>query len=440
MSILIWYCDRTYSKLVRIIAVTLCVVFTACTDVTQTTVDKIPLHELRNEKGAIGAYNATIYQFRTAFTGMVIRTGFLTDELESGASGLDANTIGAGWDPVDARMLDNDSDRTATLYTALHSVRSQGEHAQAALKNYAPLTPPALRGHLTALRGYAVLFLADAYCSGVPLSTVDFEGDFSYKGGATTEELYMRSIQLFDSAITLSQDSIRFVNLARVGKARAWLALGEYDSAVSAAASVDSGFSYQVLLGPANVETYFGTGEILASVSDGEGVNGLPFVTSADPRSAASFVMTNRFGKPLYRPNKISRGNVYTATLANWVEARLIAAEHALRSGSVSQWLDTLNMLRSTLGSSLPPLADPEERDLRLALTFDERGYWLFLTAHRQGDLRRRVRNDGIASEQVYPVGPYFGGVGSYGQSINFLINEDENTNPLFQGCKGRDA
>lgn len=423
-----------------------------CSNSVDTTVDAIPLYELKNEKGAMGAYNAALIAFNSAFTNALIQTAIFTDELESSELGLNESSIGATGNPVDARTLNNDFSGDPAGYRQLHFVRSQGSYAAAALEHYAPSRSLAMRGHLAALQGYAVLLLADIFCSGVPLSKVDFEEDFTYKAGSTTDVLYAHSIQLFDSAIALSQDSIHFLNLALVGKARAWLALGRYDSAKYSAAMVDSGFSYQVTVrgDSANrLNAYFITattaGISRASVGNGEGINGLQFVASGDPRSATTFLGNNSFGKATYRPSKFPPGNTFTATVGNWMEARLIVAEHALRSGNVQEWLDTLNILRASLKSSsgnslLPPLVDPDSAGLRFDLMFNERAYWLFLTGHRQGDLRRRVRNDGLPADRVYPSGPYYGGAGMYGSSVNFPIPQEERRNPLFEGCRGRDA
>jgi hypothetical protein len=71
---------------------------------------------------------------------------------------------------------------------------------------------------------------------------------------------------------------------------------------------------------------------------------------------------------------------------------------------------------------------------------FTERAYWLFLTGHRQGDLRRLVRNYGRPQDTVYPSGSYFGGQGSYGSDVNLPIPANEQTNPLFHGCIDRRA
>jgi len=91
--------------------------------------------------------------------------------------------------------------------------------------------------------------------------------------------------------------------------------------------------------------------------------------------------------------------------LADGLEARLIQAEAALAAGGNS-WLTILNTLRQDcLGAAacapvpgltsanLPAtLTDPGTPDARLDLLMRERAMWLYMTGHREGDLRRLAR------------------------------------------------
>ncbi|MDP9348818.1 MAG: hypothetical protein M3P24_06715 [Gemmatimonadota bacterium] len=75
----------------------------------------------------------------------------------------------------------------------------------------------------------------------------------------------------------------------------------------------------------------------------------------------------------------------------------------------------------------------------RRNLLFKERAYWMWLTGHRVGDLRRLVRQYGQSQETVFPSGPYYKG-GSYGEEVNFPIPFEERNNTQFQGCIDRKA
>jgi hypothetical protein len=90
----------------------------------------------------------------------------------------------------------------------------------------------------------------------------------------------------------------------------------------------------------------------------------------------------------------------------------------------------------------LTSLTDPGTDSARIALMFQERAAWLYLTGHRQGDLRRQLRQyPQYWSDQSarYPDGPYPGlGAGVYGADVTAPIPAKEYLNPLFQGCLNR--
>jgi hypothetical protein len=133
-------------------------------------------------------------------------------------------------------------------------------------------------------------------------------------------------------------------------------------------------------------------------------------------------------------------------TAASGIEARLIEAEAQLQAGDATGSLATLNTLRLAPGnpgsggvSGLAPLADAGTPDARVNQLFKERAYWLWLTAHRLGDLRRLVRQYQRPSESVFPTGAYVKG-GLYGADVNFPVPFDEQNNPKFTGCLDRGA
>jgi len=199
-------------------------------------------------------------------------------------------------------------------------------------------------------------------------------------------------------------------------------------------------------------------------MTDREGGNGLPYLSSQDPRVPSVFVGTNMFGVPHYVPAKYSSAGDSPIVLADGVETRLITSEAQLQAGDAS-WLATLNALRTdgtfdtqpdpndatktdtlwhagTGGvAGLAPLTDPGTVDTRVDLVFEERGYWLFLTGHRQGDLRRLVREYKRTPNRVYPTGNYLGLSGRYGGDVTAPIPGTEQLyNPKFHGCINRGA
>jgi hypothetical protein len=194
------------------------------------------------------------------------------------------------------------------------------------------------------------------------------------------------------------------------------------------------------------------------NMADREGGNGLDYRSSADPRTLAVLVPGTVPGSSMYFPAKYSPSSPATFTMADGVEARLIEAEAALRAGG-GEWLTKLNALRTdgtfevqgsdTLwhaGSGgvpgLRPLSDPGSGDAQIDLLFRERAFWLYLTAHRQGDLRRLIRQyPGRPPNTVYPTGFYSGGSGAYGSEIVVPVAlEERELNPKYTGCFHRNA
>lgn len=465
--------------------------------------------ETRTPAGAMAAYRGALVQFQEAFgsrsNSFIPVAGVLTDELRAGNAGLVGSTSPVQLidsrsmpeEPEDGQLFTNIYATSVDgLYGWLQRTRGQAQQARGALRAYAPDSSSAYTAHLDAIQGYAEILLADLFCSGVPLSTLDFDGDFTYRPGSTTREVYQHAVALFDSALALAAGAgnDRIINLARVGKGRALLALGEYAEAGAAAAEVPDDFEYALTysttvspgVGSAQPKnTNFVWDDFRSEVAglpltmvDSEGTNGLAYLSSGDPRTAWVANGTNSHGLALTRPAKYSIAGDSPLTVASGVEARLIQAEAALQ-GAGGDWLATLNALRtdgtfsgvdSTVVSvdttdvdgtmqvdttyqvdtlwnagtggvaGLAPLTDPGTPEARVDLIFAERGYWLFLTGHRQGDLRRLVRDYGRDPETVYPTGAYPGANGSYGVEITAPIPSSERNNPHFNGCLNRGA
>jgi hypothetical protein len=331
---------------------------------------------------------------------------------------------------------------------------------------------------LYAFEAYAEVWLAELFCSGVPLSTIDFRGDYTYRPSSTTAEVYAHAITLFDSALALADDSVSIQTLARIGKARALLGHGKYDEAEAAVTNVQATDAYRLRItfrpeingAPNNVFAFSST------VSDLEGGNGLPYRTNGDSRTAAPLtslpVSETPFTRAVYSPAKYPTMNDSTwIPVASGLEAELLRAEGALQRNEWNAWLSRLNALRTTgtfsridtvysdpssttivridtvwqAGSGgvsgLRQLTDPGAEHDRIALHFAERAAWLFVAGQRQGDLRRLVRVYGWPRDDAYPSGTYTGpsATGLYGSDITLPIPWSERPNPLFRGCLNRD-
>jgi len=427
-------------------------------------------------------YNSAIATFYQGYAGggdvtqnLVAGTGMFTDELELAITFNDVS-------------LDTRTGQLAKPYGPIYQLINQSraglQEAREALRLYAPGTE-AMRSQLQALEANTVLWLAENWCSGVPLSVVHLIGSPEPTGPLSTTELLQRAVAMFDSSIALNADSMRFVNLAKVGKARALLGLGEFDSAAAVVHDVPTDFVYYARYGivvNAIGFTYYASGRPQVWARDREGGNGL--VWSVDPRAAITLVGGNLPAPAKYSVTPGISGTPDFATavvtpkadapvrVADGLEARLIEAEAAMRHGDAT-WLTTLNTLRHdcigtamcapvpglTAGNLPDTLTDPGIDSARVDLLFRERAMWLYLTGHRQGDLRRLVRQYGRDRENVWPSGVYFNPGSSiwynipssangtpYGTDVVFTTEEvsqsggNETTyNPLYHGCLNLD-
>lgn len=422
--------------------------------------------------GALQLTTTTKVMFEDVLATTTLESGVIADELTN------ANTQDI--DSVDARYLpENTSQPTDQLYQRLQALRGQARQARGVVTAYAPALSPAVRGQLFAWEAYAEVMLADLFCSGVPLSTMDFERDFTYRPGSTTAQLYAHAITLIDSARTLVADSADVQTLLSVGKGRALLALGQYQAAADDVSTVPTDAAYRVRVSFTSnrfTQSLFTTRE-LVTVADHEGENGLAYLGSGDPRTAsdtATFLLSTFTNAQIHYPNKyrnvtLSAGADSTwFTVADGIEARLIQAEAELAAGDVGGWLATLNALRTTgvfvttpnsnpdsVGvvdttwtagtggvANLRLLTDPGSVNARVDTMFAERAAWLFMTGHRLGDLRRLSRLYTRDPSQVFPTGPYRSGVvttGIYGSDVNAPVPATERINPYFHGCINRE-
>jgi len=374
-------------------------------------------------------------------------------------------------DGLDERLGGNGLGIVQDEAVGVHTLRVQSSQAREALLAYAPHTPPAWRARLQAEEAYAIVYLAEFYCSGVPLSTVPLvSGSPTKTRGFTTQEMLEHSVALFDSAITLAGDSTRFRYLAAVGKGRALLDLGRFTDAAAAVANVPTDFVYLLEVGATSLSfNPIGKRPQAFQVRDHEGGNGL--VWSSDPRTA--IVTTPSLSAAMLVPGKYAvTGGTIDATIthpntpvraADGVEARLIEAEADLANHG-SAWLTTLNMLRSTCigtaacapvpgltGANLPDtLTDPGSDATRLDLLMQERAMWLYLTGHRQGDLRRMAHVYHRDPQTLWPMGTYLNpgappliqptaSNGTVQYATQFVADpgstDEKAANPLYTGC-----
>ncbi len=296
-----------------------------------------------------------------------------------------------------------------------------------------------------AVRGLATLRLAEDYCPGFPLHDV-VAYKLVYGEPTTTDEALNRALADFDAALATGTDSARVLNLTRVMRGRTLLALGRMAEAGEAVTDVPTDFAWNAHYTTASfglwnlVSAFSPFADLLRSVANDEGGNGLDFVTAEDPRLVTEVAGIGADGvTTLYTPAKYPDGNA-PMVLASGVEARLIEAEAALAAGG-GNWLTILNAVRAdpAVSPGLDPLDDPGTPAARIDLLFRERAFWLFGTGHRLADLRRLIAHYSRAEDTVFPIGPYrLGGTYGAGTSLPFPAAIEHPFVPAVTGCASR--
>lgn len=401
-----------------------------------------------NDKTALPTLrNGVLSTFQLAFSGgadlangghegQVTMSGLLGDEFLNAESFPDRIS-------VDQRDIIPSNLSLVSLFLDLSRARATADFASS---QYNRLDAGAEgQSEVLSLAGFAYTLFGENYCSGVPFSTLDASSNIVYGDPQTRDQVLQTAVAKFDSAITIAtaKGDADLLNLARVGKGRALLDLGQFANAAGAVTAVPTSFAYLVRSSANSLRQNNGIWNYTAntfafSVPDREGGNGLNYLTAADPRlevvatGQRGFDRATPFNLQLKYPDLQS-----DVVLASGLEARLIQAESQLRAGTPGPAFATLNALRAADG--LAPLTDPGSDIARASLLFRERAFWMWGTAHRLGDMRRLVRQYSRAQSTVFPSGEYHKG-GEYGSDVSFPVSSDERNNPKFTGCIDRSA
>ena len=357
------------------------------------------------------------------------------------------------------------------LFLTLNQARAATERAVNAFKSLAK-TKADSTGYAEslALNGMVYVLFAENYCGSVPTSVQNSDGSFTFGVGLTTDQLSDSAISKFNQATAGGGSSLTasIKSLAAVGLGRALLDKGDFAGAAAAVAGVPTTFQYIYTHSQTSAGQNNGTWALTANVArfgeaDRKGTNGLPYASdgdikvkgaAADPRVADSVragtgLGFDGFTKQLVQTKYPSRTS--STVIADGVEARLIEAEAALQAGSPTNALTILNALRSNAAllslrgyppNSLPPLTLQTTAAAQRDQLFKERAYWLYLTSHRLGDMRRLIRQYGLGAEQVFPTGIYVHNGGNYGTDVNTPVPQAEQNNPSYVAgsCKQNQA
>lgn len=395
----------------------------------------------------------------TGDEGLINLTGLFTDEF-SFTETFPTRIV------IDQRRQTNNNSTLLATFFNIEQARATASNASDQFNQFAAGTDD--HSQVLSLEAYSELLLAETYCGDIPFTHQNSDGTFTNSGALTTTQVLNAALATFDSALAIpdSTPDQTNANLARIGKARVLLDLGgaaNFAIADTVVTSVPTSFFYKIFHSTNSGRENNGVNELIWqegrwSVSDSEGINGLPFVTLdtlGNPQNSDPRVLTRNIGRgfashtvvfaPLADSDRTSPD-----ILASGIEARLVEAEVALSQGNTATWLSDLNALRASgigipPGTSLAPLADPGTPAARLHLMFKERAFWLFASSHRLGDMRRLTRSTtgdpigyGLSIDSVYPTGNWIykgSPAATYGTDVNFPIPLEEGNNPQFSNA-----
>ncbi len=422
---------------------------------TVDTPDVLSQSALGGSLGATTLRNGSMQDFVVGFSGTIdgflVSTGNMSDEIQT------SDTFADRYFTDGRRQTEVLGGATNSMYNSLHLARAGMGSAIVAWAKVKPTTSAAKDSlsEMYSIRGFTEDFFAEAYCSGVPFSAVGGDGSFVFGNPLTTAQMLAVAGSSLDSATTLATGAL-YKNLAAVGKGRVLLNLGQFSQAATAVGSVPTNFKYtlyhSVATGRQQNGVFNATFQSASryTVGTNEGVNGLNFLTTpADPRvpwtpsTRVGFDGTSR-NLPVEQKYPAQNSSV---VLADGVEARLIEAEARLNAttggsqGDRDAVFALLNTLRATgLATAIAPLAaSPATQDAAVDMLFKERAFWLWLTGHRLGDMRRLIRQYGRNANTVFPTGAMsLRPSDTYGTDVNFIVPFPERNNPNFTGCLNR--
>ncbi len=393
---------------------------------------------VKTREGGLRVYRAAMLGFTRAFVEVAYSTAIFTDELT--AVDEFTNNSPTALDSRHVTILGLPGILNDLAYNNLHVARVNAAQAITLLQKFGSRQDSLLIGESYAVQAQAIVYLAEMFCNGVPLTQVPFDGGLEYTRGLSTNELFEAAVALFDTAILYANDSIRVSEFAKIGKGRALVNLGRYDEARDIVRDVQSSYLYSLSYTNATGGVPFWKGtdhqnQTIIEIINGEGGVGMDWIATdhamQDPRVRVTATSP-------HRQQKLS-GASLSVSVSKGVEARMIEAEALLQppNSPSGDWLEPINIARATVG--LAALEDPGTSTARIDLLFRERAFWFYHEGHRLADYRRLVRQYNRPVLTVYPNGPYTRGAWRIlAYDANYVFSPprgEEINNHLYSGC-----
>ncbi|MBC7671506.1 MAG: hypothetical protein H7247_03715 [Polaromonas sp.] len=392
--------------------------------------------------GAIGRLNSATSGGSGSSEGLFLLSGLMADEWINGDSFIARQE-------VDQRVITVSNTFLTDVNRMLHRARLASQQAGQLLRKFNPSGAPSDVAEMYFIQAYVENVLGEHFCNGLVFSDIT-DGAETYGQPLTVAAAFQRALAHADSGLQLltgtTAADVKIRNALNVTKGRILNNLNRQAEAGAAVATVPTTFRYENFHSQTTndnaIWTYNNTARRY-NLSNNEGINGLNFVSAADPRvpscvggdavcTARGFVLRTRddlttpLNEQLIWPTRDA-----SIAIASGTEARMLEAEAAYKAGNSALLIQKLNQARTegAITGLAANLVDPGSNTAREDLLFRERAFWLFGRGYRLGDMRRLVRQYGRPVTAVFPTGAWHK-AGNYGTDVNFPVPQAEQNNP----------
>lgn len=387
---------------------------------------RLPADDVVNPDNAEVLVDGAIANFECALANYVIASGEIGDELElrsrtkGGRPGYDRRDYEASnpyYSELPCRAEDvatyNDN---IGVYTPVQTALRSADDALSAIQDFSDqevAEKEELIAKAAAFSGYSHILLGEGFCS----AAINRGPELS------RSEVFQLAVEKFTRAIEAASvaGNSTIESMAKVGRARARVNLGQYGEAETDARDVPAGFvmnaEYSGTAERTENRVYTENLRDLAN-SVGPMYHDVTYQGEADPRvpvyntgQVSGAIRDTVWGQELYA----SAGS--PIPIARWEEAQLIIAEARLRAGDLQGFEGVIDQLHQQAGLPQYTVSDADEAMDHL---IQERRRTLFLDGHHLQDIIR------LDLPLVPPPGTPYEGGGDYGDMTCMPLPEVE--------------
>lgn len=404
-------CTRSYKRAGRLfrwmkIAAALAVttVVGACDSLLEVKApSRVAAEDLEDASFAELRVTSAVGDFDCALASYIVTTGTVVDEF------VGAHTASAEAFDYDRRTVDQTRQQYATrecgggigaIYQPLSTAIWQADQAITFLNSFSDqevANRPTLIQTVQAYGGYGQVLLGEGFCTAA----------INVGPELTSNEVFASAEVLFTAAI-VGPDA-QLATMARLGRARARLNMGDTGGALTDAQAIPAGFIQNALYSSATGRSYnlvYSRNGLGQTNSVSPQTRDLTFGGVLDPRVAVvNEGITGGDGETIIWTQQKYLSLGAPIPIARYEEAQLIIAEIQLGQAAV----DIINVLHTAAG--LPDFVPIDVNDATEILdhVIEERRREFFLEAHRFWDHRRMLIPFDPPVGDPYPKGGFYG-------------------------------